>query len=102
MGPYRANYPNRYMFFSVLANQPSLPELPTNLPTYTTNLYAQSSLNFILDYIRYNLSQHPDSVLISPSDSVYWGSQNYVNLPFLPYFSNCQVMKIIHKILISF
>ena len=99
MGPYRANYPNRYMFFSVLANEPdAFPELPTNLPTMNTDSYSKSGLNFTLDYIRYNLSMHPDRTLISPSDSIYWGSQNYVNLPFLPYFSNCQVMKNYNKI----
>lgn len=89
--PHRANYPNRYQFFSVLKNDQELPGLPTNLPSRKA-IWPPAD-NFTFDYIRNNLSIHNDAIVISPSDSLYWDDQKYVNLPFLPYFSNCKVFK---------
>lgn len=73
----------------MLSNDVSFPSLPTNLPS--KDAASPPPTNFTFDYLRDNLSIHTDAVVISPSDSLYWNGEDYVNLPFLPYFSNCKV-----------
>ena len=84
--PYRADFPNRFQFFSVLTNDPTnLPVLPSNLPS--TDASQAPNNHYLFDYIKDNLTIHSNIL----SNNFFWNNANSINLPYLPYFSNCKV-----------
>ncbi len=86
----RALYGTTKSFVVVLTSSLSV-ALPMNLPiidTYTT--YPTMLINDVsTSSTRVKHSSVSGKTIFSPS-SLYWGSNSAVNLPYLPYFSNCQ------------
>jgi hypothetical protein len=95
--PYRAEYGQRKIFASTLVNEYQI-SIPMNAPKLQSNVedMPPSMVSFASNN-NYKMETGNTQRIVSKRDknlwvpaSLYWQERDAINLPYLPYFSNCK------------